>query len=290
MKKEYIYAAISIFCWSTAATVSKLLLGSLDSMQILFVSSLVATVFLLFLNIAKGTLKKIRALSALDFLKLFVIGTLGIFLYHLFLYMGIDRMDASQAFIINYLWPIMSVIFACIILKEKMTARRAIAIVLSFLGVIIVTTGGNFSSLAIESISGSLLCVLAAVCFGLYTALNKRESFDQLLSMLVFYFFSTVAAFIYCVMTKASFAFSPAEIGGLLWIGIFTTAVPYVTWALALESGDTAKVSNLAYITPFLSLVWTTLILREDFKITSLIGLAVIISGVLLQLGGKKKN
>lgn len=288
MKQEYIFAAISIFCWSTVATVSKLLLGSLDSMQILLMSSLVATVFLFFLNLAKGTLREICKLKFFDFFKLFIIGTLGIFLYHLFLYMGIDRMDASQAFIINYLWPIMSVIFGCIVLKEKMTARRAVAILLSFVGVIIVTTGGKLSGIDPESLSGALLCAVAAVCFGLYTALNKRENYNQFFSMLMFYFFSAVVCLIYCLITKSSFSLSLAEFGGLAWIGIFTAALPYVTWALALQLGETAKVSNLAYITPFLSLVWTTIILREEFKISSLLGLLLIILGVFIQLKKSK--
>ena len=37
---------------------------------------------------------------------------------------------------------------------------------------------------------------------------------------------------------------------GLIWIGIFTSAIAFTSWALALEKGDTAKISNLAYMTP----------------------------------------
>ena len=45
MKKEYIYAGISILCWSTSATITKLLLGSINSIQLLFVSSIFAFIF-----------------------------------------------------------------------------------------------------------------------------------------------------------------------------------------------------------------------------------------------------
>ena len=72
-------------------------------------------------------------------LRIMGVGMLGIFLYYSFYYIGMGRMLASQAFIINYLWPIMSILFAAILLKEKLTFRKGIAISLSFVGVMIVT-------------------------------------------------------------------------------------------------------------------------------------------------------
>jgi len=76
----------------------------------------------------------------------------------------------------------------------------------------------------------------------------------------------------------------------MLWNGAVTIGVGYTSWALALKHGDTAKVSNLAYITPFLSLVWTTLVLHETFNPWSLAGLGIIVLGIFIQLGKKKKG
>ena len=60
MKKQYFYASISILLWSTTATITKLLLGSLNSMQILFISSFFAFIFLLIVNAIKGNLKELK--------------------------------------------------------------------------------------------------------------------------------------------------------------------------------------------------------------------------------------
>jgi len=68
------------------------------------------------------------------------------------------------------------------------------------------------------------------------------------------------------------------------------TAIPFTTWALALEKGDTAKISNLAYITPFLSLVWTSLILKEKLNPYSILGLVIIVLGILIQIKKEPKN
>ena len=289
MKKQYIYAGFAILCWSTIATISKLLLGSLDSMQITFISSCFAFLFLLVMNIIKGNMKLFKNYKMLDYLKMSGIGILGIFIYHLLLYMGIDRMDASQAFIINYLWPIMSVVSACIILKEKMTVRKTIAILLSFAGVIIVTANGNLLAIGKETLAGALCCVIAAISYGLFSALNKRVDYDKYFSMMVFYFAAMVIGLVYMIITKESFRLDFVQTIGLAWMGIFTNAIAFTFWAIAIKTGDTAKISNLAYITPFLSLVWTTLILREPFSINSLIGLGVIVVGIFIQLNDKKK-
>lgn len=291
MKKEYIYAGISIFFWSTTATVTKLLLGGLNSMQVVLISSFFSFAFLFLLCLFKGDLKDAKKYKFTDYIQMFGLGVLGIFIYHFFLYAGIDKMLASQAFIINYLWPIATVIFACIILKEKMTVRKIIAIAMSFLGVIIVTSNGNLLSVDKDTLIGAALCVIAALSYGLFSVLNKKKPYNKYFSMMFYYFASFVASLVYLLLFDRIPMLTSAEWLGLTFNGVFASAIPYLTWALALANGDTARISNLAYITPFLSLVWTALVLKEPIGIYSVLGLVVIILGIFVQLtDGSKKH
>ena len=139
MTKQYIYAGISITLWSTVATVTKLLLKTLSSIQVLWISSFFAFLMLFIVNIASGNIKKFKNYTKKDFITTILIGIPGTLIYYLCYYAATDVMPASQAFIINYTWPIMSVFFAWVILGEKMTIRKMTAIVISFLGVSIVT-------------------------------------------------------------------------------------------------------------------------------------------------------
>ena len=255
MKKEYLYAIISVLLWSTTATVTKLLLGNLDSMQILLLGSLFAFVFLFIINCIKGNLKEIKSYKSKDYIRIIVIGLLGTFLYNLFLYLGINTLQASQAFIINYLWPIMTVIFACLIIKEKLTIRKIIAIIISFIGVIIVSSNGNLLHIEKNSIIGTIYCILAAISYGLFSVLNKKQSYNKYTSMMLFYLVSFSISLIYTLITKKMFLPEFNQFLGLFWIGICTSAIAFTAWAIALEKGDTAKISTIAYITPFLSLV-----------------------------------
>ena len=290
MKKEYICAIISVLLWSTTATVSKLLLGSLDSMQILLVSSLFSFIFLLIINCINGSIKEIKKYKTKDYLIIFALGVIGIFLYDLFFYLGINAMQASQAFIINYLWPIMTVLFACIILKEKFTIRKIIAIIISFIGVIIVSSNGNLLSIEKSSLMGTIYCLLAALLYGLFSVLNKKQNYNKYTSMMLFYFNSTIISLIYVIATKRFFVPELSQTLGLLWIGIFTSAVAYTSWALALAKGDTARISNIAYLTPFISLVWTGIVLKEKISFYSVLGLVIIVLGIFIQMKNKKEE
>ena len=71
---------------------------------------------------------------------------------------------------------------------------------------------------------------------------------------------------------------------------LYTKAIAFTLWALALEKGDTAKISNIAYMTPFISLVWTSIVLKEKLSIYSIIGLIVIIIGIFIQMKKDKKE
>ena len=287
MKKSCLYAGVSIAFWSTTATVSKLLLHSFTTIEILAVCSLVAALFLTVVNGVKGNLPKLKAYRAKDYLLTAGVGMLGTFLYNMFLVLGIDKLRASQAMIINYLWPMMAVVAGCVLLKEKMTVRKAVAVAMSFLGVVIVTTGGKVSSLGGSDLLGAGFCVLAAISYGLFVTLNKRMDYDPMLNMWLYYIVSAAAGVCGVLLTGGMPALGGTQALGLVWIGLGDYAIAYVTWALAMKAGDTAKVANLAYITPFASLVVAHFVLGDPVTVWSIGGLGVIVAGIFLQLKDK---
>lgn len=287
MKKQYIYAAVSIFLWSTLAVSAKLLLGNYNNMQVLCISSLFAAAVMLLIIGFTGRLKLFKEYGIKDIIKLGTVGFPGIFLYHALYYGGAALLPASQSFVINYLWPVLSIVFACIILKEKMTAKKIIAVLLSFLGVSVVTSGA-LSQANKGGFTGAVLCMLAAISYALYTVLNKKYDYDQFFAMMINCLISFLLTAVYLMLRK-EFVFPPvSELPGFIWSGVLTIAIPSVTWILALKNGNTAKISNLAYITPFLSLLWSALILKEELTINCITGLMLILSGILIQM--KKEN
>ena len=120
MKKEYLYAGTSVLCFGTVATVSKLLMNQLDALYVLAFSFLFATLFLGVYNWKKGFLCEVKKLTARIWIRMILIGSLGVFFYNYFLLLGTARLKAQTAFVINELWPALIILFSCWILKEKM--------------------------------------------------------------------------------------------------------------------------------------------------------------------------
>ena len=100
---------------------------------------------------------------------------------------------------------------------------------------------------------------------------------------MLYYLESAVVGLVYVWVAGDSLAMDLPQLGAIAWNGVAVCATAYAVWALALD-GDTAKISNLAYITPFLSLVWTYFLLGEPISLTCLLGLGVIVAGIFVQM------
>ena len=148
--------------------------------------------------------------------------------------------------------------------------------------------GDSFTHFDLNILIGAVSCALGAVCYGVFTALNKKFDYDKNISMLINYAVVFIITTIINIINGDLFLPTTAELFGFLWNGACAMAIANTAWMYAIASSNTAKVANLAYITPFLSLVWTTIILREEFKINYLLGLAVIILGIFIQLKEKR--
>lgn len=284
MKKEYGLALVAVILWSTLSPVTKMVLNTLPNMEVLCVGSYVAFLFLLGLNLLKGNFKRIRGWKAKDYLTVCVLGFVGLFLYSALYYYGISLMSAQDACIINYLWPLMIVIFSIFVLKEKMNFRKALAIFLSFIGVVLVAAKGNFTEMDITNLKGTVSCMGAAVCYGIFSVYNKKKSYDQNISMMFFFGVSAAFAGICSLLTEERVPVEPQQFLGILWIGVFVNAIGYLSWCLALNKGETAQISNLAYITPFLAMVLSHFMLGEKLSVWSFSGLVLIIGGILIQV------
>lgn len=283
MKKNYLYAVVAVCIWSTLAATAKILVSDIPNLETLAVSGALAFLFLLVMNIKNGAIKQMRCYRAKDYLVMAGLGFLGMFLYSALYYYGLSQLTSQEACILNYLWPIMLVIFSVVILKEKLTLTKGLAMLCSFLGIVILSTGGSASAEGNTAL-GMIACVVAAASYGLYSVLNKKVNYNQNITMMVIWFVVAVCS---GVLGLATEEWKPIEGGqwlGFLWLGVMTSAVAYLLWALALNGmKDTAKIANLAFLTPFLSLIVSAVLLKEQIRLRAVLALVLIVGGILLQ-------
>lgn len=82
-----------------------------------------------------------------------------------------------------------------------------------------------------------------------------------------------------------SFRFSnPFGLVGAAYVGVFEMGITFVLWISALKlSENTAKVGNLIFLSPFLSLVFIHFLVGEDILPSTFIGLVFIVMGLFIQ-------
>jgi drug/metabolite transporter (DMT)-like permease len=84
--------------------------------------------------------------------------------------------------------------------------------------------------------------------------------------------------------SRLKIIYTPAGIAGAVYVGLFEMGITFVLWLKALKlSRTTAQVSNLIYMSPFVSLVLIHFVVGERILLTTLIGLIFIITGIVIQ-------
>ena len=289
MKKAYLMAAVTVFFWGTSAPVCKVLLNDLTNMEVLFFASVFASLSLLAVILVKGQQKELTQYTPKGFAYLCMLGFTGYFLYSAFYYQGVNFLDAQIACIVNYLWPILTVCFACIILKEKFSGAKFAALLLSFVGIIVVMLhpGQTFEG---GQMKGYLYCIAAAALYGLFCNLNKKQGGNQLVNMFYYHTLSAVCSLVGILVKGGLPQVSGGQVVGFLWLGVFVNAIGYLLWALALQDSSAAAISNFAYGTPAIAMILSCIFLGEPMYITSVIGLALILIGFFLQMYLTKRN
>ncbi|HLC66789.1 MAG TPA: DMT family transporter [Candidatus Nanoarchaeia archaeon] len=287
-KSPYLYLILTILLWSATPAVAKLALRELNNYQLLLYTSIVGVFSLFIVNLFQGKLSLLSTYTKSDYLKLFGMGFLGIFLYYIFLYGSFALAPAGQVNVMNYLWPVFIILFSIPILKEKANYKTLLAVSVSFLGALIAFTKGNFSVFSNAHAVGYLLAALGAVCYGLFSVLGKKLEYDKFSSMLVYYI-SAALLIIPTALSVSDFVIPRflTTIISILVLGGIMNSIAFVFWFKALKLGHTHQTANLIYSVPFLAMIWTYFLNAEPFAISSVIGLLLIVTGIFIQLKNK---
>ena len=279
----YLLVIITALIWASSATVSKVLVNDINSHTIIVYTGSVALVFNFLIILFQRKFKQLFMFSIKDHLRFLVMSILGYVIYISLMYLSIERMPAQLAFSINYLWPIMVVLCSMFILKDRFSWIKFFAISMSFFSVFIIVTKGDINQINNIDILGLVYGILSSLSYGIFSALSKKYKYDTFLSSFFFVFYALIFNTIKYFIWGEPYVPGVFDIFAFLWLGSFVGTVATILWLKALEMGDTAKISNLIYITPFLSLFYTYFFLGEQIHISMVVGLVMLVSSVLIQ-------
>jgi drug/metabolite transporter (DMT)-like permease len=283
-KKAYLYALLAVLAWSTVATAFKISLRYLTFLELLLYSSLFSALVMAAVLIGLGRLRDLRRCTRRDYLSSAGLGFLNPFAYYLVLLKAYSLVPAQIAQPLNYTWAVVIVVFSIIFLRQKITLGRVAAILVSYLGVIVIATRGRFWNFGTVNPGGVVLALGSALIWATYWLVNLRDRRDAAVKL----FLNFVFGFLYALAASAAFALPRRPdlrgLFGAAYIGTFEMGVTFILWLKALKlSRTTAQVSNLIFLAPFLSLVLINFVLREKVVLPTIFGLVLIVAGIFMQ-------
>lgn len=288
--KAIIYTLICVALWALIPVVSKLGQANLDNHQFLFWSSAVSFIAFVVATVAVGKSKMFLSYKVRDWFNAIFLGFLGTYLYYILLYFGYANAQGLEVLVLQYSWPIFIVLLSIFILKEKLTFRRALAVLLGFLGVVLVLTKGNFIQVRLDNYSVDILVLVAALTFGLFSVLSKKVHLEPYTMITIYFLTATVASFIsmlwlsdFSLPTKD--AFIPILVNGLLVNGF-----SYIFWIKALKQAEASFVAPFVFLTPVLAALYLIVFFREPLLPVYGLGLLAVIIGGLLNKEEKSAN
>ncbi len=279
-----LYAGLAVLCWSTVAVAFKLSLRYLSAAQLLFIANHTASLALIIQAILNNKWRQFFAQSIKQTINSGILGLLNPFFYYLILFKAYSVLPAQVAQPINFIWPVMLVLLSILLLKQKTRLISVVAMAISFSGVFLLSLQGSFTGLNIHQPFGVLLALSSSVIWSLYWILNLKDKRDDQVRLLTSFLFSSLFISLWCSLTGELKTISTAGILPAVYTGLFEMGITFVFWIKALQyATSTARVSNLIYMTPFLSLIFIHLILHETIYFTSVAGLVLIITGIIIQ-------
>jgi drug/metabolite transporter (DMT)-like permease len=228
-----------------------------------------------------------------DRIRMLLLGAACIFPYIALYYLALSLAPsaAGEVNIINYLWPIWVLVLSGPLLKERLGWRGVLSVLLGFIGVYLLASGGRLLQFRTEHWQAYLCAGSGAFFWGLFSVLSKRQRFEPLPAMFL-YSLGAMACFTLVVLGYA--LAGPAGAGRpalpslpawllLLLLGGGAQGLGYLCWILALRGGDTARIATLAYLTPFVALLYLALFRGTPVRPLQLVSLALILTGPILE-------
>ncbi|MBP9615748.1 MAG: DMT family transporter [Aliarcobacter sp.] len=289
-KQAYKYALIAIFFWSTVATAFKISLQYLTPSELVLYASIFSTIVLYIVISYQKKFNQVKIHIINNYKLVFTLGLINPFLYYLVLFKAYDLLPAQEAQAINYTWALMLAFLSVIFLKQKLTIKDIFAGIICYFGVLIISTKGEPFSLNFSNIDGVLLALLSTVLWSMYWIINTKQKADPIVGLFSNFLVSLPIIIIYFLITQPLVM---PDIKGILaasYVGFFEMGITFLFWLKAMQSASsTAKIANLIFISPFISLIFIYFIVGEQIYISTLIGLTVIILGLILQQSKSSK-
>lgn len=295
----YGLAALAALCWATGGLAAKWLFTPLDASTaawpfpplgiaidpaILSASrALIAFLMLLaYLLIARRDALRISARD-LPFLGFF--GVAGLALVHFTYFKTISLTSVATAILLEYLAPVIVLVFAVAILRDRFTWSLPAAVALSVTGCALVVgaIGGEGLSVSPEGLAWGLA---SAVCFAGYTLMGRWAAHKYSSWTLLTYGLGAATLFWFVVLGGPGTVLAALSDGRTLvavtFIAFVSTVVPFGAFLKALRHIRATEASVTSTLEPLIAAIAAWALLRETLTFVQLLGGILVIAAIFV--------
>lgn len=287
MKNGLIYSLLTAVLFVTLEPVSKLIAGDISPYAITFWRFLIGVLILL-----PPAIRKIRQnhlhITPRALLVAWFLGVLFICISMVSLQIGVKIADSPSIIAIIFSSnSIFTIVFSMLLLHEKLTKNKALALLFGTIGVLFCadfSSGTNLLSI--------LLGLFAALSFSLYTVLTRKfaKAIGGIVQTALVFLFGSLTLFFVLLFTRQPLfpAMTPSTFAILAYLGLFVTGVGYAAYFLAIEKGGPIMGSLAFFIKPILTPFVTLFIngVVPDFRV--LVAVLFIVAASVFAVYKKK--
>ncbi len=283
-------AMYNVIVWGTTFISTKVLLESLEPLEILIYRFVIGYVALWCL---KPTFLKWQGLKK-EF-AYFIAGLFGVTIYFLGENISLTMTYTGNVSIIVSTAPLFTAICACIMTKTERPSKYFWGgFVLAIIGIAMINVGGTQIDAA--HIKGDLLALSAAAVWGIYcVVLNEHigEGVPVIVRTRRIFFYGLLTMIPCAFLMDANFhldrLLEPVNAGNIAFLAILATAGAYVTWNYAVARLGVMKSSVYIYLIPVITIICSAIILHEKITIGAVAGCLLTMAGLFLSEKKAKK-
>jgi len=281
MNKKYkpqLFALGTILLWASAFSLTKVALTYFSVPAVGALRYLVASIFFIILAL----FKKIGLPDKRDVPKFLLSGALGFTFYMITFNQGSHSLTSATGSVIIASAPIITALLANVIFKERIKLLCWVAIMIEFLGIIVLALWDGIFSMN----SGIFWMLIAALCISCYNLFQRsfKKKYTPLQATAYSIFCGTILLLLFFPNSVLQLIDAPPHQWLIiLYMGIFPSALAYLWWAQAISTAKkTSDVTNFMFVTPFIASLLGFLIIGEAPSASTYIGGAMILAGLIL--------
>ncbi|MFN4237307.1 MAG: DMT family transporter [Vogesella sp.] len=282
--KAYACGLSAVLAWSTVASAFKLSLAHLSPAQLVLYASAFSLLSLLAILGWQRRLDELFPALRQHWRRSAILGAVNPFAYYLILFQAYALLPAQEAQAINYTWALTMTLLAVPVLKQKLKLQDSLAALVCYSGVLTIATRGAPLALEFSNLAGVGFALLSTLLWAGYWLFNAKDEREPVLGLTLNFLLSLPMIVLWCALTGELRPVAWQGIAGAAYVGALEMGFTFVLWLAAMKlTSSTARIANLIFLSPILSLMLISTLLGEPILPSTLAGLGLILGGLVLQ-------